>query len=107
MPGVCTPTEVHTALRAGAPLLKFFPAEAAGGIPFLKALAGPFREVGFVPTGGISARNLADYLEVAQVVACGGSWMVAPALLAQGDFARIESLAAEAVRIVAEARGDD
>lgn len=104
MPGVCTPTEIQMALGAGAPLLKFFPAEAAGGVPFLKAVAGPFRAAGFVPTGGISAANLGDYLRLAQVVACGGSWMVAPSLLDRGDFAGVESLAAEAVRIVAEAR---
>ena len=65
MPGVCTPTEVQAALRAGAaPLLKFFPAEASGGVPFLKALAGPFGEVRFVPTGGINAANLETYLRL-------------------------------------------
>lgn len=104
MPGVCTPTEIQAALKAGGRLLKFFPAEASGGISFLKALAGPFREVRFVPTGGISAANLAAYLGLSQVAACGGSWMVAPALLAEGNFARVTELAAEAVNIVAEVR---
>jgi 2-dehydro-3-deoxyphosphogluconate aldolase/(4S)-4-hydroxy-2-oxoglutarate aldolase len=105
MPGVCTPSEIQTALRAGAPpLLKFFPAEASGGTSFLKALAGPFGEVRFVPTGGISAANLGSYLSLPQVAACGGSWMVSKALLAEGDFGRIRDLTAEAVGIVAAAR---
>ncbi|HTV12234.1 MAG TPA: bifunctional 4-hydroxy-2-oxoglutarate aldolase/2-dehydro-3-deoxy-phosphogluconate aldolase [Acidimicrobiales bacterium] len=104
MPGVCTPTEIQAALRAGAALLKFFPAEPLGGVSFLKALAGPFREVRFVPTGGINANNLADYLGLAQVAACGGSWMVAPGLLAEANFHRVQDLAAEAVAIVAGAR---
>ncbi len=104
MPGVCTPTEVQAALRAGATLLKLFPAEASGGTSFLKALAGPFREVSFVPTGGISAANLASYLKLPQVAACGGSWMVAPVLLAEACFSKVRELAAEAVGIVAEAR---
>ncbi|HMK97797.1 MAG TPA: bifunctional 4-hydroxy-2-oxoglutarate aldolase/2-dehydro-3-deoxy-phosphogluconate aldolase [Acidimicrobiales bacterium] len=104
MPGVCTPTEVQSALRAGAALLKFFPAEAMGGTSFLKALAGPFHEVRFVPTGGINANNLASYLGLPQVAACGGSWMVAPALLAEGNFSQVRDLTAQAVAIVDEAR---
>ncbi len=104
MPGVCTPTEIQAALRAGATLLKFFPAEPSGGISFLKALSGPFREVRFVPTGGINAANLTSYLKLPQVAACGGSWMVSPALLAEADFARIQTLTAEAVGVVAEVR---
>jgi 2-dehydro-3-deoxyphosphogluconate aldolase/(4S)-4-hydroxy-2-oxoglutarate aldolase len=104
MPGTCTPTDVHTALRAGARLLKFFPAEPSGGTTFLKALAGPFREVRFVPTGGIGPANLASYLRLPQVAACGGSWMVAPSLLADRDFAKIRALASEAVAIVEEVR---
>jgi 2-dehydro-3-deoxyphosphogluconate aldolase/(4S)-4-hydroxy-2-oxoglutarate aldolase len=107
MPGVCTPTEIQAGLRAGAPLLKFFPAEPSGGIPFLKALSGPFRDVGFVPTGGINSDNLASYLKLPQVIACGGSWMVPPALIVDGDFDRIQALSAAAVRIVGEARRDD
>jgi 2-dehydro-3-deoxyphosphogluconate aldolase/(4S)-4-hydroxy-2-oxoglutarate aldolase len=102
MPGTCTPTDVHTALKAGARLLKFFPAEVSGGVAYLKALAGPFREVSFVPTGGVNASNLADYLALGHVAACGGSWMVAPALLRSGDFARVEALTAEAMAIVAQ-----
>jgi len=102
MPGVCTPSEIQAALRAGAaPLLKFFPAEPLGGVPFLKALAGPFGEVRFVPTGGINAANLETYLSLPQVAACGGSWMVTKALLAERDFVKIRDLTAQAVGIVA------
>ncbi|MDX6439381.1 MAG: 2-dehydro-3-deoxyphosphogluconate aldolase / (4S)-4-hydroxy-2-oxoglutarate aldolase [Gaiellaceae bacterium] len=106
MPGACTPTEVDAATRAGAKLVKFFPAEAIGGVAFLKALTAPFRDVSFVPTGGINASNLADYLRVPQVVACGGSWMVAPQLINERRFDRIEVLAREATAIVAEVRAD-
>lgn len=107
MPGVCTPTEVMSALNSGAALLKFFPAEASGGIAFLKALAGPFAEVRFVPTGGINPGNLGAYLALPQVTACGGSWMVSPELLAQGSFDAVSALAAEAVELVAQARRHD
>jgi 2-dehydro-3-deoxyphosphogluconate aldolase/(4S)-4-hydroxy-2-oxoglutarate aldolase len=103
-PGAATPTEVDSAVRAGADAVKFFPSEAMGGIPVLKALAGPFRDVSFVPTGGINASNLADYLRLPNVLACGGSWMVAPALLAERSFDRIEALTREAVGIAATAR---
>src|ERR1035438_5757549 len=106
LPGVCTPTEVLRALHAGARLLKFFPAEAAGGVGFLKALAGPFRDVSFVPTGGISENNLENYLRQPQVVACGGSWMVATELLAAGKFDEITELVRKAIGIVEAVRGD-
>jgi 2-dehydro-3-deoxyphosphogluconate aldolase / (4S)-4-hydroxy-2-oxoglutarate aldolase len=76
-----------------------------GGVAFLKALAGRFRDVRFVPTGGIGPSNLADYLRAPQVLACGGSWMVAPTLLVEGSFDRVEELAREARAIVAEVRG--
>jgi 2-dehydro-3-deoxyphosphogluconate aldolase/(4S)-4-hydroxy-2-oxoglutarate aldolase len=104
LPGACTPTEVDAAVRAGAHAVKFFPAEAMGGIRVLKALAGPFRDVPFVPTGGINESNLADYLRLPNVVACGGSWMVAAALLAEQRFDRIEVLTREAVSIAADVR---
>jgi len=106
VPGVCTPTEVQSALRFGARVLKFFPAQALGGVTFLKALAGPFGEAAFVPTGGIDPSNLREYLRLPSVVACGGSWMVTPALLAERRFDRVEELAREAVAIVTEVRGD-
>ncbi len=103
-PGACTPTEVDAAVRGGAEAVKFFPAEAMGGVSFLKALGGPFRDVSFVPTGGINESNLADYLRLPNVVACGGSWMVAPSLLAEQQFDRIEVLTREAVSIAASVR---
>ncbi len=104
-PGACTPTEIGMALRAGAALVKFFPSEAMGGVAFLKAIAGPFRDVRFMPTGGISPANLADYLQLPGVAACGGSWLAKPALLTERRFDQIEQLAREAVEIVAQARG--
>jgi 2-dehydro-3-deoxyphosphogluconate aldolase/(4S)-4-hydroxy-2-oxoglutarate aldolase len=102
IPGVCTPTEIMRAVRAGARLLKFFPAEAAGGVGFLRALAGPFRDVSFVPTGGISEVNLKNYLSLANVAACGGSWIVATELLGAGRFDEITHLARRARGIVEE-----
>lgn len=104
LPGVCTPTEIGLALSLGLSIVKLFPAEAAGGVPYLKAIAAPFREVRFVPTGGISAQNLPAYLAVTQVVACGGSWMVKKDVIAAGDFAAIRAAATEAVAIAAGAR---
>ena len=104
LPGVCTPTEIGLALSLGLSIVKLFPAEAAGGVPYLKAVAAPFRDVRFVPTGGISAQNLPAYLAVTQVVACGGSWMVKKDVIAAGDFAAIRAAATEAVAIAAGAR---
>lgn len=104
IPGVCTPTEILRALRAGARLVKFFPAEAAGGVRYLEALAAPFRDVSFVPTGGISDVNLADYLRLPQVAACGGSWMVASDLVAAGKFDEISERVHRALEIVGAVR---
>jgi 2-dehydro-3-deoxyphosphogluconate aldolase/(4S)-4-hydroxy-2-oxoglutarate aldolase len=100
LPGVCTPTELEQALSMGLSLLKFFPAEAAGGAAYVAALAGPYRDVLFVPTGGIGPSNILGYLAKPNVVACGGSWMVKADLIASGDFAAITRLTAEALRIV-------
>lgn len=105
LPGVATATEVLVARRAGAALLKLFPAEVIGGVGLLKAMAGPYRDVSFVPSGGVNATNLAQYLALPQVAACGGSWMVAPKLLRAGDYAAVQALAGQAVGIVAEVRG--
>lgn len=104
LPGACTPSEVETARRAGAGTLKFFPAEPMGGTDYLQALAAPFPEITFVPTGGIGPANLASYLRLPNVVACGGSWMVNNGLVTEGRFARIEQLAREAVQLAVEAR---
>ena len=104
IPGVCTPTEIEQALSHGVDVLKFFPAEAAGGVAFLKAVSAPYKNVRFIPTGGISASNVASYLALPQVLACGGSWMVSKDLLLRGDFEAIRRLASEAVSVAAKAR---
>jgi 2-dehydro-3-deoxyphosphogluconate aldolase/(4S)-4-hydroxy-2-oxoglutarate aldolase len=104
LPGVCTPTEILLGMDRGIETFKFFPAEAAGGPRFLAAMGGPFPSVHFVPTGGIDAANLAAYLALPNVLACGGSWMVAPPLLAGPDLASIRRLSAEATAIVRGAR---
>jgi 2-dehydro-3-deoxyphosphogluconate aldolase / (4S)-4-hydroxy-2-oxoglutarate aldolase len=104
-PGVMTPSEIDRALRLGCRLLKFFPAENAGGAKMLAAQAAPFAHTGvrFVPTGGISAGNLADYLKLPVVAAVGGSWMVDRKLVAAGDFAAVTRLTAEALALAAAA----
>jgi 2-dehydro-3-deoxyphosphogluconate aldolase/(4S)-4-hydroxy-2-oxoglutarate aldolase len=102
--GACTPTEVDAAVRAGVDAVKFFPAQAMGGIPVLRAFAGPFGDVSFVPTGGISPANLAEYLSLPNVIACGGTWMVAPRLIVEERFDLIEELTRAALAIAAEAR---
>jgi 2-dehydro-3-deoxyphosphogluconate aldolase / (4S)-4-hydroxy-2-oxoglutarate aldolase len=104
-PGVATPTEIQMALDEGIEVVKFFPAESMGGIGTLKALAGPFPMVRFIPTGGITAERLAAYLEVRSVMAVGGSWMVAPGLLAEGRFDEVQRLAAEAVAVAQATAG--
>ena len=104
LPGVCTPTEIEQALDAGLSLLKFFPAEAMGGVPYLSALAGPYREVLFVPSGGIGPANLPTYLALPNVPACGGSWMVKSSLISSGDFGAVTRLTKEAVSIAQQAK---
>jgi 2-dehydro-3-deoxyphosphogluconate aldolase / (4S)-4-hydroxy-2-oxoglutarate aldolase len=103
-PGIATATELMAALDAGIETVKFFPAGQLGGLPTLKALAAPFGMVKFIPTGGVSAANLADYLAHPAVTAAGGSWMVAPALIKAGDFEQITKLTAEAVEIASGGR---
>jgi len=104
-PGVMTPTEVGRALDLGWQHLKFFPAEAAGGVAMVKALAGPFAHTGvkFVPTGGINAANLANYLAVPQVAALGGSWMAERKLVNEKAWSKITALTAEAMKIISQA----
>lgn len=98
-PGVLTPTEVERALDLGLQVLKFFPAEAAGGVPFLKALGGPYRSVKFIPTGGINEQNLLSYLNLPNVIACGGSWMVSQQMIAEGRFDEIRGLTDSAKKL--------
>jgi 2-dehydro-3-deoxyphosphogluconate aldolase/(4S)-4-hydroxy-2-oxoglutarate aldolase len=105
-PGVATPTEINKALKMGLNTLKFFPAEALGGLQTLKAIAAPYTEVRFVPTGGINPQNLPDYLASPAVVACGGSWLVKKTLIAAGEFGTIRQLTAEAVQIVQKIRSN-
>lgn len=99
VPGINNPTGVEQAIAYGLSVVKFFPAEPTGGVPFLKALTGPYGGMRFIPTGGIGPNNLNSYLAVKAVLACGGSWMVDPALIRAGDFARITELTAEAVAL--------
>lgn len=96
MPGVATPTEIEMALDAGLDVVKFFPADALGGCKMLKAIAAPYGMMKFMPTGGITQQNLADYLKLPCVLACGGSWMVAKELIAAHNFASVTELARNA-----------
>ncbi|MAT69737.1 MAG: 2-dehydro-3-deoxyphosphogluconate aldolase [Planctomycetaceae bacterium] len=100
VPGVCTPSDIERGLELGLDTFKFFPAEAFGGLETLAALAGPYRGVKFVPTGGISPENVGAYLEHKAVIACGGSWMVKSSLFADGDFAPVEAAVRAAVQLV-------
>jgi 2-dehydro-3-deoxyphosphogluconate aldolase/(4S)-4-hydroxy-2-oxoglutarate aldolase len=102
-PGVATATEIQRALAAGVNTMKFFPAGLLGGPAMVKALAAPFRDVRFIPTGGIDAHTATGYLELASVLAVGGSWMVPAEALRSGNWARVEELAREAVAIARKA----
>ena len=101
VPGIATASELSQALSAGVPMVKFFPAEAAGGAKMIKNLLGAFRFTGvkFMPTGGITAANVRDYLAVPEVIACGGTWIVPKDALANDDWDRIRALASEAAAI--------
>jgi 2-dehydro-3-deoxyphosphogluconate aldolase / (4S)-4-hydroxy-2-oxoglutarate aldolase len=97
LPGAVTATEVQAALELGLSTVKFFPAGTSGGPAAIKALAAPFSDVQFVPTGGVGPANLADYLAIPAVAAVGGSWMVPRERVKAGDFAGIQQLTADAV----------
>jgi 2-dehydro-3-deoxyphosphogluconate aldolase / (4S)-4-hydroxy-2-oxoglutarate aldolase len=101
MPGVNSPTDVEMGLDRGLDVLKFFPAEASGGLKMLKALSGPYGGVKFMPTGGITTKNLLEYLAFDRVLACGGTWMVETALISAGRFDEITRLTREAVELIA------
>lgn len=96
-PGVATATEVQRAWNLGLDTVKFFPASIAGGVPALKALSSVFRSMRFMPTGGVSAENLGDYLSIPAVIACGGSWLTPADAIAAGDYRRVTALAREAM----------
>ena len=104
IPGVNSPSQVEQGLERGLSLLKFFPAEASGGVKMLKALHGPYADVSFVPTGGIDASNVESYLQLSYVAAIGGTWMVKEDLIASGLYDRIASLCREAVELVRRCR---
>ena len=104
-PGTCNPSNVETALEFGLDVVKFFPAEPAGGLKYIKAIAAPYVGMKFMPTGGINEKNVRDYLAYDRILACGGSWMVKGDLIKAGDFEKIKELTAEAVQIVKEVRG--
>ena len=99
LPGVATASEILLAQEAGHALLKFFPAEAAGGPRALRAFAGVFPDVAFCPTGGVTADNLRSYLEVPNVACVGGTWLTPPALIAAQQWSKIQELAARAVEL--------
>jgi len=99
LPGVITPSEVMRLLEKGITAMKFFPAEAAGGIPMLKSIGGPLPQVTFCPTGGVNPKNAPEYLALSNVACVGGSWLVPADALAQGDWARIEGLARAAAQL--------
>jgi 2-dehydro-3-deoxyphosphogluconate aldolase / (4S)-4-hydroxy-2-oxoglutarate aldolase len=103
VPGIATPTELQMALDSGVDTVKFFPAVAAGGVSMIKAMAAPYPDVRFVPTGGITPDNAASFLAVPEVLAVGGSWMVAPDLLGDSRFDEVTALCAEAVALAAAA----
>ena len=100
VPGVATATEIARARRLGTSTVKLFPAEALGGVGTVKALAGPFPDIRFIPSGGVTALNLAGYLGEPAVLACSGSWFVDRKLIAAGEFTEISRRTREALAIV-------
>ena len=103
-PGICTPTEMMFLLEYDLPVAKFFPAEQFGGLATIKAISAPFPNMKFMPTGGINASNVLDYLSFDKIIACGGSWMVKKDLISSGRFDKIEALTREAVELVKTAK---
>ena len=104
LPGCITPSEVAQAVKRGLRTVKFFPAEQAGGLPMIKAMAAPYTMLKFMPTGGISTKNLKDYLGFDKIICCGGSWMVKGDLVKAGKFDEIKNLTEEAVKLAASIR---
>ena len=97
VPGTSNPSDVEVAIELGLDVVKFFPAEAAGGLNMIKSMAAPYTQMKFMPTGGINATNLKSYLDFNKIVCCGGSWMVKKDMVAAGDFEGIKKLTREAV----------
>jgi len=103
-PGCITPSEIAQAVKRGLKVVKFFPAEQFGGVATIKALAAPYVGLKFMPTGGVSAKNLKDYLSNKSIIACGGSWMVKGDMIKAGEFDKIKEMTAEAVALAKECR---
>ena len=104
-PGCVTPTEIIAAMKLGLNVVKFFPAGVYGGLKAMKALAAPFGRIKFIPTGGVEAKNLKEYLEAPFVHAVGGSWLCPKKEIAAGNFDAVTALCREASEIVKEVRG--
>jgi 2-dehydro-3-deoxyphosphogluconate aldolase/(4S)-4-hydroxy-2-oxoglutarate aldolase len=100
VPGVNNPSQIERALERQLKVVKFFPAEASGGLPFLKAVAAPYSDILFMPTGGINPQNVMSYLSFPRIIACGGSWMVESGLIAAGNFEEIEERTRDAVAAI-------
>lgn len=100
LPGCATPSDMEQAIELGLSVVKFFPAEANGGLKSIKAMSAPYTQLRFMPTGGVNEQNLGDYLAFPKIIACGGSFMVNDALINAGDFAAITELTRKAVSIV-------
>ncbi|MBQ9419303.1 MAG: bifunctional 4-hydroxy-2-oxoglutarate aldolase/2-dehydro-3-deoxy-phosphogluconate aldolase [Synergistaceae bacterium] len=105
-PGTQTPSEMEQALELGLKVVKFFPAEPSGGLNMIKAVAAAYVDLKFMPTGGINAKNVKDYLAYNKIIACGGSWMVKKDLIAAGEWDKIGAMVKEAADIVKEIRGN-
>ena len=106
-PGTQTPSEMEQALELGLKVVKFFPAEPSGGLNMIKAVAAAYVDLKFMPTGGINAKNVRDYLAYNKIIACGGSWMVKKDLIAAGEWDKIGAMVREAADIVKEIRGNN
>ena len=104
VPGIVTPSELAQAVKRGLTRVKFFPAEAAGGLKMIKAMCAAYTTVRIMPTGGINAKNISEYLECDKIFCCGGSWMVKGDLIKAGEFDKIKDMTAEAVALVKEIR---
>lgn len=105
IPGCANPSDVEQAIENGLSVVKFFPAEQAGGLNYIKAIAAPYTGLKFMPTGGINPKNVRSYLVYDKILACGGSWMVKGDLVQAGEFDKVRELVKEAVEIVKESRG--
>ena len=104
-PGCVTPSELAQAVKRGLEVVKLFPAAQYGGVATIKALAAPYTMVKFMPTGGVSTKNLKDYLECDKILCCGGSWMVKGDMIKAGEFDKIKQLTKEAVELAKSIRG--